>query len=1018
MNETILPDLTDDSLNNSSLDFDVEFPINEYNVFTFAITNSRSLPGKINSVLVAFEGLNLDFMIVSETWLQYRKSHAEDLKKLEEGYNIGHCKKNRKTRGGGVAILYKNTKLSLKQCYPFPADIEITCAIGKTLHDNRKVLILAVYIPPKTSAAQFDRIGDCISERIGRAKNEHDDPYIVIGGDFNRRELAGKIANYPDIIKQDVGNTRGLAQLDCCYSNLAEGIRQVKTCRPLMDERGNESDHSIVMVRHAAKKVHHFKKTINFQRSYTEAGAEKFGTMLEEMDWEFLRHLTLDGMVEEFQATVENMCDDCFVMKRHVKKSTDKPWFTRRIGNVLRKRDRIYLREGKTDRWKEAAARAEETVLEGKERYVTGVKKQMLEEGNTNAYYRAIKVLGMEDSTTNWCASSMFPNLDDMEIAEKAAAFFSGISNEFEPLPKPPPPEEIGITIPSTTDICQALKKMKIPKSRVKGDLDPRLVTKFPRQLSTPLQIIFEKALTTNDWPTLWKTETVHVIPKKKTPETLADLRNLSCTPLFSKLLETFLHKELKETIQLSRNQYGGKKGQGVDHLLIELWDKILRGLEDSEAAVNIMAIDFHKAFNKMNHKSCLQALEKLGARKHVVEMVAAFLSGRKMSVKINEYYSTPRGVNGGAPQGCILGCLLFCATVNDLLEIPEEIINDRSTTSESFHTANDSLSSIGSHTGGPDLDDVSSCSEEDIRFFRWKHDPLEDTVLSERMGGDELDVELGVPGGWRPSRTMITGYIDDFTVVEKNRKTNAITHITQAKTVRQVHAQECQSAFVWIADESKKKGMCINPTKTQLLCISADIDCNTESYLDIAGKRVRSEEEMKILGFWFDGRPSVHCHVEKLLDKARGRLWFLRKVKRSGLKSEDLLKTYLTMIRPILDYTAPTYHTQLSKQQANELEAFQAVAMKIVFGQTVSYRTVIENGRITTLHQRREELFKKFTMKARNNENFNYKWFPLNEDVNYELRARNVYLEEFPRTERMMKSPIFKMRKLLNSLE
>ena len=57
---------------------------------------------KINSMIDAFDNLCLDFMIVTETWLQYRTSHAEDLKKLEEGYGISHSKRNRKTRGGGV----------------------------------------------------------------------------------------------------------------------------------------------------------------------------------------------------------------------------------------------------------------------------------------------------------------------------------------------------------------------------------------------------------------------------------------------------------------------------------------------------------------------------------------------------------------------------------------------------------------------------------------------------------------------------------------------------------------------------------------------------------------------------------------------------------------------------------------------------------------------------------------------------------------------------------------------------
>lgn len=115
---------------------------------------------------------------------------------------------------------------------------------------------------------------------------------------------------------------------------------------------------------------------------------------------------------------------------------------------------------------------------------------------------------------------------------------------------------------------------------------------------------------------------------------------------------------------------------------------------------VNIMAIDFHKAFNRMNHASCLEALEKLGAERHVTQMIAAFLHNRRMTVKINDAFSEPRLVNGGAPQGSILACFLFCATVNDMIEPPpREDLSD----SGSFHTARGSLSTA-SEVSLPDL--------------------------------------------------------------------------------------------------------------------------------------------------------------------------------------------------------------------------------------------------------------------------------------------------------------------------
>ena len=75
--------------------------------------------------------------------------------------------------------------------------------------------------------------------------------------------------------------------------------------------------------------------------------------------------------------------------------------------------------------------------------------------------------------------------------------------------------------------------------------MDPRVVQKFCDLLSEPLELIFSKVYETVQWPKSWKSETVTLIPKKSSPTDLSQVRNLSCTPLFSKLLESFILEEL-----------------------------------------------------------------------------------------------------------------------------------------------------------------------------------------------------------------------------------------------------------------------------------------------------------------------------------------------------------------------------------------------------------------------------------------------------------------------------------------
>ena len=120
--------------------------------------------------------------------------------------------------------------------------------------------------------------------------------------------------------------------------------------------------------------------------------------------------------------------------------------------------------------------------------------------------------------------------------------------------------------------------------------------------------------MNTLDWPDVWKAETVSVIPKNSAPANLGELRNLSCTPLFSKVLETFVLSKLKDEVKLSPSQYGGIKGSSTEHFLIDTWDNILSSLEIKDSTVNLTSVDFSKAFNRMDHQHCLTSLSELGA--------------------------------------------------------------------------------------------------------------------------------------------------------------------------------------------------------------------------------------------------------------------------------------------------------------------------------------------------------------------------------------------------------------------
>ena len=232
-------------------------------------------------------------------------------------------------------------------------------------------------------------------------------------------------------------------------------------------------------------------------------------------------------------------------------------------------------------------------------------------------------------------------------------------------------------------------------------------------------------------------------------------------------------------------------------------------------------------------------------------------------------------------------------------------------------------------------------------------------------------------------------------------------------------HAPKSESLFSQIQSRSSEMGMRVNEQKTQVLCISAASTGTVESYINTANSRITSTNQLKILGFWFDQRPGVELHIEKLEKKFRSRLWTLRHLKRSGMTERDLLYLYKTVVRPVADFASVTYHTMLNSGQIERLESLQRRALKIIHGVNKTSSELLSVSNVPSLAERREKMFCEFAKKASTNPKITEKWFPLTDTDNYHnTRHFKKYKEFRARTNRLLNSPLYQLRKRLNDLE